>query len=79
MILKPRLVVLNKIDTLWDALSSSSQVHAQIERLQLDRDHFALFVADRELAHVADELGFARVFQKTLEVAVFLLAVGVGD
>jgi hypothetical protein len=27
-----RLVVLNKIDTLWDALSSSAQVHAQIER-----------------------------------------------
>ena len=27
-----RLVVLNKIDTLWDALSSSGQVHAQIER-----------------------------------------------
>ena len=27
-----RLVVLNKIDTLWDALSSSEQVEAQIER-----------------------------------------------
>lgn len=27
-----RLVVLNKIDTLWDALSSSAQVAAQIER-----------------------------------------------
>ncbi|MDO9359978.1 MAG: dynamin family protein [Polaromonas sp.] len=27
-----RLVVLNKIDTLWDALSSSAQIQAQIER-----------------------------------------------
>jgi hypothetical protein len=27
-----RLVVLNKIDTMWDALSTPSQVHAQIER-----------------------------------------------
>jgi hypothetical protein len=27
-----RLVVLNKIDTLWDALSSSAQIYAQIER-----------------------------------------------
>jgi hypothetical protein len=29
-----RLVVLNKIDTLWDALSSPAQVQAQIERQQ---------------------------------------------
>ncbi len=29
-----RLVVLNKIDTLWDALSSSEQVQAQIDRQQ---------------------------------------------
>jgi len=29
-----RLVVLNKIDTLWDALSSPAQVNAQIERQQ---------------------------------------------
>lgn len=27
-----RLVVLNKIDTMWDALSTPAQVHAQIER-----------------------------------------------
>ncbi|OYU45754.1 MAG: dynamin family protein [Burkholderiales bacterium PBB4] len=27
-----RLVVLNKIDTLWDALSTSEQIHTQIER-----------------------------------------------
>jgi hypothetical protein len=30
--LNTRLVVLNKIDTLWDALSSSSEVETQIER-----------------------------------------------
>jgi len=37
-----RLVVLNKIDTLWDALDSPAEVQAQIERQQ---------------AHVADVLG----------------------
>ncbi len=31
---RSRLVVLNKIDTLWDALSSSEQTQAQIERQQ---------------------------------------------
>jgi hypothetical protein len=30
--IESRLVVLNKIDTMWDALSSPTQVHAQIER-----------------------------------------------
>ena len=29
---KPRLVVLNKIDTLWDALSTPEQIKAQIDR-----------------------------------------------
>ncbi len=29
---KPRLVVLNKIDTLWDALSTPEQINAQIDR-----------------------------------------------
>ncbi len=29
---KPKLVVLNKIDTLWDALSTPAQVQAQIDR-----------------------------------------------
>ena len=32
--MRSRLVVLNKIDTLWDALSSPAQVQAQIERQQ---------------------------------------------
>ena len=30
--IKPRLVVLNKIDTLWDALSTPAQIRAQIDR-----------------------------------------------
>jgi len=34
--IKPRLVVLNKIDTLWDALSTPAEIRAQIDRQRTD-------------------------------------------
>lgn len=44
-----RLVVLNKIDTLWDSLSSGAQVQAQLRRQQQDSAHLLGLPEDRVL------------------------------
>lgn len=44
-----RLVVLNKIDTLWDSLSSGAQVQAQLRRQQQDSAHLLGVSVDKVL------------------------------
>ena len=51
-----RLVVLNKIDTLWDALSSQAQVDAQIER-QLNASADILGVSRAQVLPVSAQKG----------------------
>ncbi|MEG2048501.1 MAG: dynamin family protein, partial [Comamonas sp.] len=48
-LLASRLVVLNKIDTLWDSLSSGAQVQAQLRRQQQDSAHLLGLPEDRVL------------------------------
>jgi hypothetical protein len=45
-----RLVVLNKIDTLWDALSTPDQIQAQIERQKASTAEILHIPADRVIA-----------------------------
>ena len=44
-----RLVVLNKVDTLWDSLSSGAQVQAQLRRQQQDSAHLLGVPVERVL------------------------------
>ncbi|WP_218242548.1 dynamin family protein [Comamonas fluminis] len=49
VLMSSRLVVLNKIDTLWDSLSSGAQVQAQLRRQQQDSAHLLGLPEDQVL------------------------------
>ena len=58
-----RLVVLNKIDTLWDELSSPAQIQAQIERQKASTAEILGISADRVIAVSAQKGLVAKVTQ----------------
>lgn len=60
-----RLVVLNKIDTLWDALSTSQQTQAQIQRQKADTAAILGIAAEQVIAVSAQKGLVAKVTKDT--------------
>jgi hypothetical protein len=56
-----RLVVLNKIDTLWDALSTPAQIQAQIDRQKADTAHILGITPEQVIAVSAQKGLVAKV------------------
>ena len=69
-----RLVVLNKIDTLWDALSSPAQVQAQIEHQRVSTAEILGMSVSHVMAVSAQKGLVAKVTQDTALLALSCLA-----